>query len=195
MGTNFSVCCLSSLPPPFCTGLVLFIENRIARHTENDKHLMYGNRKILGCAKVKKRNPLIGGFPLFSSLFLHYKKGNIFIFQIFHLEYRSHHVVGKSVQFLVKEVKFSPLQEYHIWAGEYLNFVSMEEPECRKNDHVGSLWLTHTSFLAFTWSITKTWWFCKTWEAEMGHPPLLILILKEEKMNTLSWTKKRVYFL
>ena len=72
---DFSVCYLSSLPPPFCTGLVLFIENRIARHTENDKHLMYGNRKILWVRKRKKRNPLIGGFPLFSSFFLHYKKG------------------------------------------------------------------------------------------------------------------------
>jgi hypothetical protein len=50
---DFSVCCLSSLPPPFCTGLVLFIKNRIARHTENAKHLMYGNPRFFGCAKEK----------------------------------------------------------------------------------------------------------------------------------------------
>ena len=90
---DFSVCCLSSLPPPFCTGLVLFIENRIARHTENAKHLMYGNPRFFGCAKEKSKNPLIGGFPLFSSLFLHYKKGISPFFQIFHPEYRIHHVV------------------------------------------------------------------------------------------------------
>ena len=54
--------------------------------------------------------------------------------------------VGKSVQFLVKEVKYSPFQEYHIWSGEHLNFVSKEEPECKKNDHV-VVTVTHTYML------------------------------------------------
>ena len=45
-------------------------------------------------------------------------------------------VVDKTVQFLVKEVKFTAFEEYNLWAGEHLNFVSKTEPECKKGDHV-----------------------------------------------------------